>query len=480
MFSLIVARDAKYGIGKNNKIPWRYPEDLKFFRETTIGQVIIQGRVTYESILEATGGPLKDRIHIVISTNEQRELKNNNSVYFVKSPEAAAELFARKFAKTHKGIVIGGAKIYDWFISRGYIRTEYRTEIFAEHDCDTFYNPPNIARANEEILFQNEKLKIIKATIGKNEEEQEFLRIGSSILDLGNFRQERTGAGAYSLFGHQLRFNLRDHTFPLLTTRKMFLTGIFEELMFYLRGQTDNTILESKGIKVWTANTTREFLDARGLQRLPVGDMGPSYGFLFRHFGATYETCKTDYSKQESKDPKDPNVGNLQSGVDQLAKLIKKIKTDPTNRRMIISLWDPTNEDKCPLPPCLYNYQFYVNGRYLSCMMTQRSSDYAVAGGWNVATGALFVFLLAAVCGLEPDTLIWNIGDAHLYANVVEGFKIQLERQPRPFPKLFIGKKFASDDTPDTALKNLEAFQKEDLLLVGYEPHDPIKFPMNA
>lgn len=468
MFSLIVARDAKYGIGKNGSIPWHYPEDLKVFREMTIGQVLIQGRVTYESILKAAGGPLKDRIHIVISTGEPSDQKD---VYFVKSPEAAVELFARKFSRIHKGIVIGGAKIYDWFISRGYIRTEIRTEIFATHECDAFYNPPNVVRTNEEVLFQNEKLKIIKATIGKNEEEQEFLRLGKRILELGDFRQERTGIGAHSLFGHQLRFNLRDHTFPLLTTRKMFLTGIFEELMFYLRGQTDNTILESKGIKVWTANTTREFLDERGLQRLPVGDMGPSYGFLFRYFGAQYETCKTDYSKKEAK---------VSAYVDQLAQLIKKIKTKPTDRRMIISLWDPTNEDKCPLPPCLYNYQFYVRGKYLSCMMTQRSSDYAIAGGWNIATGALFVILLAAVCDLQPDTLIWNIGDAHLYTNAVEGFKAQLERQPRPFPKIFINKKFADTDTPEVALKNLEAFQKEDLILIGYEPHDAIKFTMNA
>jgi thymidylate synthase len=491
MFNLIVAYDSDFGIGKNNKIPWHFPEDLKFFKEITSEQVIIMGRVTFESIIAITGGPLKNRFHIVISSQEQ---KNTENVIFVQSPKHAVELFAFEFAKKYKGFVIGGAKIYDWFVDHGYVRTEFRTEIFGKYDCDTFYKQKNIVRTNEEVLLQSDKLKIVKSTIGKNEEEREFLRLGKKILENGDFRHERTGAGAYSLFGHQLHFDLRNNTFPLLTTRKMFLTGIFEELMFYLRGQTDNQILESKGVKVWTANTTREFLDSRGLQHLPIGDMGPSYGFLFRHFGASYENCKTNYKGQ---------------GQDQLADLIKKIKTNPTDRRLIISLWDPINKDKCPLPPCLYNYQFYVRDKYLSCMMTQRSSDYAVAGGWNVATGALFVILLAVVCGLEPETLIWNIGDAHLYANVVDGFKIQLERTPRPFPKLFVKldvdlhkrsnalqtnkqphekpfeqsemqNKQSTELQNESSLEILEKIQKENLFLVGYESQEAIKFHMNA
>lgn len=455
MFSLIVAHEKNYGIGKNNKIPWRHPEDLKFFRETTLNSVVVMGRLTYESI----GQPLKDRIHIVITsqtTGSEEKKASTETVFFVPTPQEAAEIFATRFAKTHKGFVIGGQKIYNWFLERNYIRTEYRTEIFDVYECDTFYKlPEKIQRQNSQTILENEKLRIVRSELLSSSEEQNFLDLGRQILNEGDFRQERTGAGAYSLFGHQLKFDLSNNTFPLLTTRKMFLTGIFEELMFYLRGQTDNQILENKGIKVWTANTTREFLDARSLQHLPIGDMGPSYGFLFRYFGAQYKTCKDDYHGQ---------------GVDQLAELIQKIKKTPTDRRMIISLWDPSNKDKCPLPPCLYNYQFYVKGgKKLSCMMTQRSSDFAVAGGWNVATGALFTILLAKVCDLEPETLTWNIGDAHLYANVVDGFKQQLDRKPRLFPKLFVTKK-----------SDIETYEKSDLFLIGYDPHDQIKFHMNA
>ncbi len=468
MLSLIVAYETNFGIGNKGQIPWKNEKDMKFFRETTANSVLIMGRKTYESIIQANKMPLKDRIHIVISTQETQKIEGNHEeknakthqtsaeIHFVKSPKDAATLFATRFGKSHKGFVIGGEQIYHWFLSAGYVRTEYATQIKTTYDCDTFYNfPKNMVRLSSETVFEDEKIKISKNILGQQHfEEQTFLDLGKEILTKGDLRMERTGKGAYSLFGHQLKFDLTNNTFPLLTTRKMFLTGIFEELMFYLRGQTDNEILEKKGIKVWSANTTREFLDARGLQHLPVGDMGPSYGFLFRHFGATYKTSKDSYKGQ---------------GTDQLAELIHKLKTNPTDRRLIISLWDPNNKDRCPLPPCLYNYQFYVRGKKLSCMMTQRSSDYAVAGGWNIATGALFTILLAAVCDLEPENLIWNIGDAHLYTNVVDGFKEQLQRQPRLFPKIFVPKR-----------QNIEDFQKEDLILLGYEPHDTIKFQMNA
>jgi thymidylate synthase len=234
----------------------------------------------------------------------------------------------------------------------------------------------------------------------------------------------------------------------------MFLRGIFAELMLFIRGQTNNQILEDQRISVWRGNTTRDFLDARGLQHMPVGDMGASYGFLFRHFGAKYDTCLTDYTGQ---------------GVDQLGNLIQTIKASPNDRRLIISLWSPPDLDKCPLPPCLYNYQFYIHGKNLSCMMTQRSSDFAVAGGWNIATGALLTYLIAAVCKLEPYELIWNLGDVHIYNNLTEQTKQQLVRCPRVFPKLYINKK-----------ENIEDFEFSDLELLCYDPHESIEMILNV
>jgi thymidylate synthase len=221
-----------------------------------------------------------------------------------------------------------------------------------------------------------------------------------------------------------------------------------------LRGQTDSTILEEKKINIWKKNTSREFLDKCGLKHLPVGDMGPSYGFLFRHFGAKYINCKSDYKDQ---------------GYDQLANVIKLLKTDPNSRRMIISLWDPNALDHCPLPPCLYNYQFYAHNNTLSCMMTQRSSDFVVAGGWNIATGSLLTILIANIVGMEPHELIWNIGDLHIYNNLIEEANINTARPTTVFPKLYVKKR-----------DNIEDFEFSDLELLNYKPESAIKTIMNA
>lgn len=448
-FNTIVAYDSKFGIGKDGKIPWDIPTDLYRFKQLTTGNVVIMGRKTYESI----GKPLNNRINIIIS--KTLKLENTENLYFFNDIIEAFK-FASSIKKTK--FVIGGQNIYKWFLDNNLITTEYVTKIYYDYNCDVFY--PKYTRGvlkdcHGDEMGSNAKVIYEFWTYDyKNQEEALFLTMGRSILNQGESRDDRTGTGTLSAFGKQLTFDLSNNTFPLLTTRKMFLRGIFEELMLYLRGQTDSKILEEKKINVWQGNTTREFLDKRNLQHLPVGDMGPSYGFLFRHFGAKYIDCKTDYTGQ---------------GADQLANVIHLLKTNTTSRRIIISLWDPVNIDSCPLPPCLYNYQFYVANGELSCMMTQRSSDYAVAGGWNIATGALLTIMLAQATDLKPKTLIWNIGDMHLYKNVIDNFKLQLKREPYIFPKLYLPKK-----------EDITTYEFKDLQLINYNYHDAIDFHMNV
>jgi dihydrofolate reductase/thymidylate synthase len=480
MFSTVVAIDINKGIAKDGKIPWHYPEDLKFFKELTTGHVVIMGRKTYESI----GHPLPNRINIVISSELKQndgqthsELKQTNTDQTSSSDITTADQqtntdksnqsddtelilfndlwkcveFCMSTYKNKKLFVIGGGTIYKWFITNRLITSEYVTQSCTNYDCDTFYHsklkgPKRILGTYEHYYrFVIEKF---------NKEEYKFLTLGKRILSHGNIKSDRTGVGTMSLFGRQMRFNLKNHSFPLLTTRKMFLRGIFEELMLYIRGQTDSAILEAKGIYVWKGNTSRAFLDSKGLHQLPVGDMGASYGFLFRHFGGEYVNCKADHTG---------------IGVDQLKYVIDKLKNHPTDRRIIISLWDPTNLNKCPLPPCLYNYQFIVVDGKLSCMMTQRSSDFVVAGGWNIATGALLTYLLASVTNLEPAELIWNIGDVHVYKNLVDSINEQCQRRPYAFPKLFINKK-----------ENIEDYQFSDIKLLGYKFHPSIGMIMNV
>lgn len=446
MFTAIVAIDKDFNIGKAGQVPWKCPEDLKYFKSLTIGHVVIMGRKTFDSI----GNPLSDRINIVISSNK---LAVPDHVVVIKNPWDVIKFCSKNFGDK-KWFIIGGSQIFNWFWEKKLIGNIHVTHIKGSYqDCDTkwVFNINDLKRIK--TISLSPKAECVHYVVPNYEEEQ-CLQLLHDILINGNIKLDRTNIGTKSLFGHQLRFNLRNNSFPLMTTRKMFLRGIFAELMLFIRGQTNNQILEDQKISIWRGNTTREFLDSQGLHHMPVGDMGASYGFLFRHFGAKYTTCLQDYTNQ---------------GIDQLKTVINTIRTNPNDRRIIISLWDPINLNNCPLPPCLYNYQFYVNNNELSCMMTQRSSDFVVAGGWNIATGSLLTYLIASICSLTPAELIWNLGDAHIYNNLVQQAELQLKREPFLYPKLFINKK-----------ENIEDFEYSDLELIGYQHHLPIDMVMNV
>jgi dihydrofolate reductase/thymidylate synthase len=332
-------------------------------------------------------------------------------------------------------------------------------------------------------------------------QENDYLSLMRTILEDGSSNDDRTGVGTLSIFGSMLKYNLRD-TFPLCTTKRMFFRAIFEELMFYLSGKTDNKILQEKGIHVWDGNTTREFLDKRGLHHYEEGDMGQTYGFNFRHFGAEYKGCGVDYSgflenqdcsfleksrakKQDLENParknnekNSINTRELEGlkpsqGYDQLANVIHLIKTEPSSRRIIIDLWDCSTIHKAALPACLCKYQFNVNvtKKELNLAIYLRSSDYFLANNWNSSCGALFVYLLCNTEGIDlsPGELTVFIADAHLYKSHIEQVKINLEREPFPFPKLLIkGEK----------KKNITEFKFEDIELIGYKAHPNIKAEM--
>lgn len=464
MFTAIVAYDSNYGIGKNNKIPWKLPEDIEHFKNTTINNIVIMGRKTYESI----GKPLSNRINFIISSTLELKIDdtNLNLIKVFKTPlECVKECLINDRYKNIKLFIIGGTSIYNWFYEKKLIGDEFLTEIEGDYNCDTYFKYNHFyTNKNTKILntwnykYHNSDnpSAMLLYNIYINNEENNILELMSKILKEGISSNDRTGTGTLSLFGERLTFDLSNNNFPLMTTRKLFFRGIFEELMFYLRGQTNNKFLIDKGVNIWTANTTREFLDKRGLNHLPVGDFGHSYGFSFRHFGANYINCNTDYKDQ---------------GYDQIKNIINEIKLNPESRRLVISLWEPNNMSKAALPPCLIMYQFYIRNNKISCMMTQRSSDYFTAGGWNIATGSLLTILLSKICNLEPDKLIWNIGDVHIYQNLINQAKEQLLRNPYTFPKLYFKEK---------EYKNIEDFNYEDLELLGYKYHPNIKFDMNV
>jgi dihydrofolate reductase/thymidylate synthase len=288
----------------------------------------------------------------------------------------------------------------------------------------------------------------------RTHEEYQYLDLISTILSKGIVSGDRTGTGTKSIFGAQSRYSLRT-SFPLLTTKRVFWRGVVEELLWFVRGDTNAKHLHDKDIKIWDGNASREFLDKRGLREREEWDLGPVYGFQWRHFGAQYKDMHTDYTNK---------------GVDQLAEVINTIKTNPTDRRIIISAWNPADLDQMALPPCHMFCQFYVDveRKELSCLMYQRSCDVGLGVPFNIASYALLTCMIAQVCDLTPGDFIHSMGNTHVYLNHVEPLQEQLQRTPRPFPKLKIN--------PNK--KDIDSFVLEDFELIGYEPHKTIKMQM--
>lgn len=462
VFSLIVIQDIAGGIGnKNGTIPHKNTNDMANFTNLTKGNVVIMGGSTFRSI----GRPLSDRYNIIITnSNDIKETDNCFVVHSIDECLQKTELFNKL-----EIFVIGGAKIYKLFldldlISYLYIstaQTNFRCEIkMPEIDFSKFF----LKNTKDYKGKINDRRIEYEEYAYKNYEEQAVLNLIKEVMNYGTEKPSRTMIDIKSLFGRMLSFNLLDGKFPLGTTKRVPLYKVFSELMWIIRGQTDTKILHKKGIYVWDANSSREFLDSRGLFNYKEGDIGPSYGFSMRHYGAEYKGCNHDYTGQ---------------GYDQLANAIDLIINDYSSRRIIINLWNPAVIDKVALPPCLYSYQFYVeialDSKYLSCIMDQRSSDISLAGFWNIATGALLTYMLASVTGCKPKSLHWRLGDIHIYKNQHNDVKKLLIREPKMFPRL----SFLPTAPSFENKKDITEFEYNDMVLSFYTPHEAIKGVLN-
>ncbi|KAJ1984895.1 Thymidylate synthase [Dimargaris verticillata] len=303
---------------------------------------------------------------------------------------------------------------------------------------------------------------------GRHEEHQ-YLDLVSHIISHGEERADRTGTGTLALFAPpQLRFQLTGGTFPLLTTKRVFTRAVVEELLWFIKGDTNAKHLSAKGVKIWDGNGSRTFLDQVGLAHREEGDLGPIYGWQWRHFGAKYVDCHTDYTGQ---------------GVDQLQRVIDTIKSNPTDRRMIVSAWNPADIPAMALPPCHMLCQFYVanpKGQAfaedmaqrprLSCVLYQRSCDMGLGVPFNIASYALLTCMVAHVTGLAPGEFIHTLGDAHVYLDHIEALKTQMTREPHPFPKLRIIRPVAT----------IDGFTAEDFEFVDYKTHPKIAMKMSV
>ena len=252
------------------------------------------------------------------------------------------------------------------------------------------------------------------------------------VRDQGVRKADRTGTGTLSIFGHQMRFNLQAG-FPMLTTKRLPLKAIVHELLWFLKGDTNIKYLKDNGVTIWD-----EWADENG-------DLGPVYGKQWRRW--------------ETPD------GRV---IDQITQLVHSLKNNPDSRRHIVSAWNPGDVDNMALPPCHCLFQFYVANGKLSCQLYQRSADIFLGVPFNIASYALFTMMLAQVCGYQPGEFVHTFGDAHLYSNHFEQARLQLSREPRALPTLWIN--------PD--VKDIFAFKFEDFRLDGYDPHPHIPAPV--
>jgi thymidylate synthase len=273
---------------------------------------------------------------------------------------------------------------------------------------------------------------------------QAYLDLLQTVLERGRDRQDRTGVGTRGVFGHQLRFDLREG-FPLLTTKKLHLRSIAYELLWFLRGETRVDYLREHKVTIWDEWATAEQTAKFGR---PEGELGPVYGHQFRNFGATQL----------------PDGSYAHDGVDQLARLVQQIKENPNSRRLIVTGWNPKEADLVELPPCHTLFQFYVQDGELSCQLYQRSADIFLGVPFNIASYALLTHMVAQVCDLRPGEFVHTLGDAHLYRNHFEQARLQLTRTPRPLPRLRLN--------PER--RDLFSFSYEDIKLEGYDPHPHI------
>lgn len=479
-FNMIVMVTKNYSIKYEDSVPWENEVYLDYFNSMTKDGALIMGRKTYET-LPLNNRPFQNKLNLVMSkeypkysqlTREKLKFINpwlldnmiipgtgtgtgtgtetgteEEQTYWVIGGREMYELFWERCENVHMCVLeknVKGSVLNFIDLPPCYELIEHSEKKFSSLD-DCYYRFLHYKKNDDSPCIHHER---------------QYLGQLNTILKSGNARDDRTGVGTIGLFGVQHRYDVSKYL-PLLTTKFVPIGVIIKELLWFMRGETDSKILENQGVNIWKGNTSREFLDKRGLSHLPEGDIGKGYGFQWRHFGAEYVDGQADYTGQ---------------GFDQLGYIIDLLKNDPFNRRILLSAWCPTDLDKMALPPCHVLVQFYVEEdqeikeRYLSCQLYQRSSDFFLAGNYNLVSYTILLYILAKKTGYKPKEMIHTFGDIHCYKNHIEQVKLQLGRQPRMQPILEL-----DDSIKD---KPIEEITVDDFTLIGYFPHPTIKAEM--
>ena len=493
----IIYHKNKFIIGKEQQLLAHFKEDLQYFKHITSNKinehpnVVLMGSKTWFSI-PLKNRPLKNRLNFVLtndtsllSKSKYVDIQDTTKVYFIN-----LKTFLKLYSTHSLNVfVIGGGSLYDLFLDTNAHFTLRPTTLYITEVKDYFkYNsfdeqasyttikeiPEYYKLCSISNKMQSEhddriSFRFLKYILNKENEqgtsEKIFINTLSNIINNGNKRDDRTGTGTVSLFGTQMRFDISKYL-PLLTTRFIPIRVIIEELLWFLRGDTDATILKNKKINIWNGNTSREFLDNRNLTHYKEGILGPGYGFQMRFFGANYSQAFSDTSTIDTS-----KVG----GYDQLKNILYLLQNDPFSRRIMMSYWNPPDFDKTALIPCHTHVQFYVekddqNKMHLSCHFYMRSNDFALANNFNVVSYSILTYILALKCNMQPKDIIFSCGDTHVYQNHIQPIQEQLTRSKRPFPILLL------NETIKT--KEFNEITYDDFELCGYFPHPVIKLEM--
>jgi thymidylate synthase len=441
MINIIFAVDRQNNFCSSDRVslPWgTIKEDMAHFKTITTSypnNAIIMGKKTFESIGHK---PLKDRVNIVVSKTLLNTPPYPQNVSITSSLNEAIN--EAKELQCPNIFIIGGISLIDEALQRNDIYNIYITvvNIICEYGVQYNYKLPSSFRIWEERHTND----CSYYTYARKTGEEEYVNLVKDVLTNGESRDDRTGVGTIGLFGKHFTMDI-SNSFPLLTTKRVWWKGVLEELLFFISGSTDTKILEEKGVNIWKGNTSREFLDKRGLHNLEEGEYGKSYGYQWRKFG---------------------------NKVDQLQTLIDGIKNDPFSRRHYMTAWNPLELDNIPLPACHLSCQFYVSSdnKKLSCQVYMRSCDVFLGLPFNIASYACLTYMICHLTNLQPHTLSFCLGDTHIYKNHISQCEEMIKRNLREFPKLRLKRK----------IENIDDFKAEDFEIIGYNPHPTIKAEM--
>jgi thymidylate synthase len=462
VINIILAVDKNGGLGLKNKLPWYISDELKIFKEKTLNSIVIVGRKTLETL-----PCLKDRQIFCVTRNTNNVKSNNDIITCFYHIEEAIE---QSLKLDKKVFIIGGHQIYNYVFQK--LKSIYNFKVHISflkdsYECDTYFDIQNlknfyISKKDDYELFTHYEMEYQKYG------EQQYLDLLKDVIKNGERRKTRNGE-TISEFCKHLKFDLRDG-FPLLTTKKMFLKGIIEELLFFIRGDTNSKILEEKGINIWKGNTSREFLDENDFTDYEPGIMGPMYGYQWRFFNAPYNLKKFIPVKYGMCSL---NIKHPDQYVDQLKDLIDEIKTNPTSRRLLLTTYNPGQAKHGVLYPChSITIQFYVQDGFLDMFCYNRSSDIALGIPFNIASSSMLLLMIAKLTDLIPRYFNLTLGDSHIYADHIEPIKTQIERLPYTCPKIVLPE-FKS-------LEEVEKLTFEDFKLIEYNSYPTIKMSMVA